>query len=120
MKSGVDGSSSAYRVELVKLDQDLARKAGVHVEKAQPDVTYTGRIAGDFAGKVIQEKEGSNAVVIHNRQALANDPSKHAGKSAEIKYVGGVGVVRETQREARGSSSFERARGMERADERER
>ena len=58
MKSGVDRSSSAYRVELVKLDQDLAQKAGVHVEKAQPDTTYTGRIAGEDSGKVIQELEG--------------------------------------------------------------
>lgn len=66
------------------------------------DTTYTGRIAGEASGKVIQERVGSNAVVIHDRQAIANDVSKHAGKSAEIKYVGDVGLVREARREERG------------------
>ncbi len=120
MKSGVDRSSSAYRVELVKLDQDLAQKAGVHVEKAQPDTIYTGRIAGEDSGKVIQEREGSNAVVIHDRQAIANDASKHAGKSAEIKYVGDVGLVREVSREAGVSVNRERVGRDERIGERER
>lgn len=100
MKSGVEGAGSAYRVELVKLDPDLAQKSGVHVEKAQPDTTYIGRIAGEASGKVIQEREGSNAVVIHDRQAIANAVSQHAGKSTEIKYVGDVGLVREGQHEA--------------------
>lgn len=120
MKSGVDGAGSAYRVELVKLDQDLAQKAGVHVEKAQPDTTYTGRIAGEASGKVIQEREGSNAVVIHDRQAIANDVSKHAGKSAEIRYVGDVGLVREAPREAGASLTRDRMGREERAGERER
>lgn len=116
MKSGVDGAGSAYRVELVTLDQDLAQKAGVHVERAQPDTTYTGRIAAEVSGKVIQEREGSNAVVIHDRQAIANDVSKHAGKGVEIKYVGDVGLVRE----AGVSHTRDRMAREERASERER
>jgi hypothetical protein len=116
MKSGVDGAGSAYRVELVTLDQDLAQKAGVHVEKAQPDTTYTGRIAAEVSGKVIQEREGSNAVVIHDRQAIANDVSKYAGKGVEIKYVGDVGLVRE----AGVSHTRDRMAREERASERER
>ena len=47
--------------------------------------------------KVIQERVGSNAVVIHDRQAIANDVSKHAGKKCD-QICGDVGLV--SQREA--------------------
>ena len=76
----------------------------------------TGRIAAEVSGKVIQEREGSNAVVIHDRQAIANDVSKHAGKGVEIKYVGDVGLVRE----AGVSHTRDRMAREERASERER
>ena len=69
---------------------------------------------------MIQERVGSNAVVIHDRQAIANDVSKHAGKSAEIKYVGDVGLVREARREAVASLTRDRMGREERGGELER
>ena len=58
--------------------------------------------------------------MIHDRQAIANDASKHAGKSAEIKYVGDVGLVREASREASILVNRERVGRDERIGERER
>lgn len=118
--AGNSAFNEGYRTTLETEHRDVATRVSRHIEVARPDTTYTGKIAGEANGKIIQEHEGTGGFVIHDKPAIANDTAKFAGKNAEIKYFGDVGLVHERSNHTGAALNRELTGREARIDERER